>query len=527
MAKLFTTLVVLLALVLVGYFFGIQNYGDMLFRTPIENKYQRAGQGTLSLLNRTVKGLSEQQRAEKLDELQRQFVYPMALLARDALTFTEHQQQRLNQGLIVQLEDDNADILYAYLPDTNLMWAIAIDQTETSDEMNTVAGTFYLLKQALEQHPPAQQPIVMKQLQSEFGFEISLKRLSDLSLDEEDMQQLATGVLIAVADDNDDGEFYLQLSNSPWVVHIPYIESPWLDRFSNQIIIAMLALFLMLASLIWVWTLWRSLSQIRQAAERFGSGEYDARVSFKPSDRLAQLSQAFNTMAEQTQGSIRSHKELTSAVSHELRTPVARMRFSLDMLADSEDTSDKERYISNMNTDMDELDSLLNELLTYARLDQGNNTANLQPEELCPWLDQVMKSLQPLSGSIALRQKCDEIATDTTACFDTVLMTRLLNNLVQNAIRYANTRVLVTILLEGEQVMLCVDDDGEGIPEQDRERLFEAFATQDSSRNKASDGFGLGLAIVKRITDAHNGHVEIQDSPLGGARFCVSWPSEA
>ena len=523
MIKLFITLNVLLLVVLVAYMLGVQSFGEFLVRPYQEAHYQTIGRGTFNLLNRSVEGLDDAQRDAKVASLTPHFNYPMALGPRDKQAFSKHEQARLEQGLVVRVEQYGADFLYAYLPDSELMWSVAFDQPHTMDEENTASGTAYMIQQELEQFPADQQPAAMERLKADFGFDLKLVARNELTLGEQDLVKIDAGKLVSVIDGEDDSLLYLKLKNSPWVVYVPNIELPWIAPFINLIIIGVLLLLVALVSLLWIWTLWRNLSQIRRAAERFGEGQYDARVAFKKSSRLAQLSQAFNTMAEQTQSSIRSHKELTSAVSHELRTPVARMRFSLDMLEDSDDEADKARYISNMNTDMEELDSLLNELLTYARLDQGNSAAKLQIEALCPWLDQAMTSLQPLSGSVALTWECDELAKQTTANFDPVLLNRLLSNLVQNAIRYANTRVMVSVSVSGEKVILCVDDDGLGIPVNERERLFEAFATQDSSRSKASDGFGLGLAIVKRIIKAHDGAVEIQDSPLGGARFCVSW----
>lgn len=184
-------------------------------------------------------------------------------------------------------------------------------------------------------------------------------------------------------------------------------------------------------------------------------------------------------------------------MSHELRTPVARMRFSLDMLEETDSPADRQRYVSNMNLDMDELDLLLNELLTYARFDQGTNSLNLQNLSLPEWMDKSVQELRGLTGGIALGWEGNDSSNSELAHFDPVLMSRLLSNLVQNAARYANTRVLISLTQTEQSHQICVDDDGIGIPESDRERLFEAFATRDSSRNKESEGFGLGLAIVK------------------------------
>jgi two-component system sensor kinase ParS len=105
-------------------------------------------------------------------------------------------------------------------------------------------------------------------------------------------------------------------------------------------------------------------------------------------------------------------------------------------------------------------------------------------------------------------------------------MARALLNLLRNAIRYARQRVEVSIEhTDNGRWRLCVDDDGPGIPAADRVRIFEPFTRLDEDRSRATGGFGLGLAIVRRVAEWHHGTVEASDSPLGGARFMLSWPA--
>jgi len=101
-----------------------------------------------------------------------------------------------------------------------------------------------------------------------------------------------------------------------------------------------------------------------------------------------------------------------------------------------------------------------------------------------------------------------------------------LDNLVQNALRYASQTVEVTLTKDNNDYLLIVEDDGKGIPEEKRAHIFDAFSRIDASRDRASGGFGLGLAIVDRIVQAHSGNVSIHDSPLGGARFEVRIPAK-
>jgi len=229
-------------------------------------------------------------------------------------------------------------------------------------------------------------------------------------------------------------------------------------------------------------------------------------------------------MAERTQNSIRSQKELTSAVSHELRTPVTRMRFALEMLEDTKDENERKRYQSDINGDIDELDELLVELLSYARFDQASTELNLKQEKLIPWMATSMNKLMPLAKDKNLSYRVEGIEANESSLFEPKLLRRVLDNLVQNAIRYANHNIEVTLCKDNKNYLIIVDDDGSGIEEQQRQKVFEAFSRIDPSRHKSTGGFGLGLAISDKIIKAHQGHISIKTSKLGGAKFVVSWP---
>jgi len=278
------------------------------------------------------------------------------------------------------------------------------------------------------------------------------------------------------------------------------------------------------ALFIWLWPLWSNLLKIKKAANEFGEGNYSARIPFRKRSAIAPVAQAFNAMAERTQQSINTQKELTTAVSHELRTPVARMRFALEMLEQSDQEDDKSRYTKSLNIDIDDLDLLLEELLSYARFDQENTKLDLRLEKITPWLSTSIEKLLPLADSKLLNYQIEGIGLNESAYFEPRLMSRVLDNLVQNALRYAENTVEVTLSKDAEHYELIVEDDGKGISKADKTHIFDAFSRIDSSRNRSTGGFGLGLAIADSIIKAHQGTITVEDSKLGGARFIVRWP---
>lgn len=525
MIKLFTTLTVMVILPIIIYVLMLEGVLDFALKDTLHAYQQKVSKGTVVMLNKRVADLDGKLRDQEVKKLRKEFVYPLNLKPMSDYEFDQEELSYLARGLTVGEEVDDVTTLFAMLPGTDLVWAFEMDQSDGLDEANTAAGTLYLIEQDLLKHSLGSRVAQLQKIRASFGFDLELVSLESLVFTREQLDSLNQGKVVHVHDGSGEYELYKKMSDSQWVIHVPVFESIWFAGHMNMIVISLLLLFVSLFLLFWVWTLWRNLARIQQAAKALGAGDYDVRVPYRKSARLSALSQAFNQMAEQTQSSIRSHKELTSAVSHELRTPVARMRFSLDMLEETDKPDDRQRYVDNMNQDMDELDSLLNELLTYARFDQQGKRLEPTLQSLKPWFNNTMKGLDSLSGGIDLSWNFGGVLDSNLATFDDVLMSRLLNNLVQNGLRHANSKVMATLSQTPEEVTLMVDDDGAGIPENERARLFEAFATQDSSRNKNSNGFGLGLAIVKRVVTAHHGQVAIYDSPLGGAQLVVRWPT--
>lgn len=214
-------------------------------------------------------------------------------------------------------------------------------------------------------------------------------------------------------------------------------------------------------------------------------------------------------------------KELINAISHELRTPITRLRFGVEMMESSPSQTEENNYASGVLQDIDELEDLVSELLTYARFDRNFSELQMQKLAIVPWLEDVLANLRT-DVSVHL-EHVFQIEQHAQGYFEPKYLRRAIVNLVHNAAKYGNGLVSVTLEQRGQEYLLHVDDDGPGIPAADWERIFEPFTRLDSSRSRDSGGYGLGLAIVKRALDAHHGSVAITTSPLGGSRFTLRW----
>jgi len=277
--------------------------------------------------------------------------------------------------------------------------------------------------------------------------------------------------------------------------------------------------------LVWLRPHWRDLERLKSTAGQLGQGNLAERTRIPASSSIGSLASVFDTMADDIEHLLNQQRDLLNAVSHELRTPLTRLDFGL-ALALSEDLPEASRErLQSLVAHIRELDELVLELLSYSRL---QNPAQL-PERVEVVLDEFIDSVL---GSVDDELENPEIVIDVALdcaverfSLDPRLTARALQNLLRNATRYCDKRIQVGVMVCPKGCEIWVDDDGIGIPLDQRERIFEPFYRLDRSRDRATGGFGLGLAISRRALEAQGGTLTALASPLGGARFRVWLPS--
>ena len=277
--------------------------------------------------------------------------------------------------------------------------------------------------------------------------------------------------------------------------------------------------------LLWLRPHWRDLERLKRAAERFGKGNLSERTQIAASSNIGSLANVFDTMAGDIENLLNQQRDLLNAVSHELRTPLTRLDFGLALaLSDDLPAASRER-LQGLVAHIRELDELVLELLSYSRL---QNPARL-PEQVEVALDEFIDSIL---GSVDEELESPEIVIDVLLhghlerfSLDPRLTARAIQNLLRNAMRYCEKRIQIGVQVRPEGCEIWVDDDGIGIPDDERERIFEPFYRLDRSRDRATGGFGLGLAISRRALEAQGGTLTVEASPLGGARFRLWLPT--
>lgn len=281
------------------------------------------------------------------------------------------------------------------------------------------------------------------------------------------------------------------------------------------------AVALLVPIALWSRSHWQGLQSLSRVADEFGSGRLSARSQMKPSASIYPLAERINHMADRIEDLLEAQKSLLHSVSHELRTPIARLEFGMELLDARAKDPDLSKRIAAMEGDLRELNSLVNELLDMSKLD---STRQLQaaPGVLAEVLHECTGMLPPSPHALdcALADDLGEFAMDRR------LLARAVCNLLRNAQKYAHGRILLSAArVDGGAVEITVDDDGPGIPPDEREKIFDPFYRLDRSRDRATGGFGLGLSIARKAVALHGGSLRAEGSPLGGARFVITLPA--
>ncbi len=296
----------------------------------------------------------------------------------------------------------------------------------------------------------------------------------------------------------------------------PFNSYPSLPNTRKIAVIAIVALIYGVA--FW-WTLrplHRSQRAVVDAATRLGGGDLSARIQSKDMTAAPAMATAFNDMARRIDMLVRNQTEILQVASHELRTPIARLRMGIFGLVG--DQAEQDGRLDELENDLVELDDLVDEVLTHARLGWDPEARPTDSLRLASLVDTVLEDFRPMAEQIELRMET-RIWELPPVVGVPHLLQRALRNVVANAMRYSRSVIIVDAWVEDEQVFLTVDDDGPGIAVEHRERALLPFTRLDENSHH-----GMGLAIVQRVLTWHGGTTRIEQSASGGCRVLLRWP---
>ena len=272
------------------------------------------------------------------------------------------------------------------------------------------------------------------------------------------------------------------------------------------------------------------LAAIRLAADRAGEGDLEARTGVARPDEVGALARAVDDAIAQLAAADRerqamdaARREFFAAISHDLRTPLTSLRTALEAIQDGF-ASDPDAFLSAMRTDLSHMTGLVEDLFLLARIESGGIELELDRLDVAEIADEAVEVMRALAEArqVELAVDAGGPAWITGAAVE---LSRVLRNLLSNAIRHApaGSTVTVTVQDNGAGVRLTVTDDGPGFPDDFRDRAFESFTRSDEARTRDAGGAGLGLAIARGLVDLHDGQIRAHPGP--GGRVEVDLPA--
>lgn len=252
----------------------------------------------------------------------------------------------------------------------------------------------------------------------------------------------------------------------------------------------------------------RPIRKLAEAAEKLGKGQEVSDLKPSGAREVRQATFAFRIMRDRIRRQIQQRTDMLSGISHDLRTPLTRLRLELAMLQ-------KSPAIEGMQADLDEMEKMIESYLAFAKGDHGEEP---QVVQLQPLVEDAAQSVKHMGTPIKLHP-----LPDTELLLRADAMRRCLGNLIGNACRYGK-KVEISGVRQNQAVEIRIEDDGPGIPANQREEVFKPFRRLEESRNSETGGIGLGLTIARDIARGHGGDVMLSQSPLGGLRATLRLP---
>ena len=258
----------------------------------------------------------------------------------------------------------------------------------------------------------------------------------------------------------------------------------------------------------------RRLERLRSSLDAWGGGRMEQRAAVDGRDEIAAVAASFNAAADRVEALLAAHKALLAHASHELRSPLTRLRIAVEMFAAAPDPALRPTIVA----DIAELDALVEEILLASRLDHAPDQS-----------EHELVDLLGLAAEEGARAGADVRHAGGAVSYEIAgsprLLRRMIRNLLENASKHGQPPVEIELARATRHISIAVYDHGPGIPEVERERVFEPFY-RPRGRTEAAGSWGLGLSIVRQIAERHGGGVSCQPRANGGGGFVVTLPAE-
>ena len=519
---------------------------DAINQVRLEQHRMQVSQGTFRLLAKYIAKQTEI-KDEWLKKLGNELGYRIEVQQLRETGLSPRHQARIEDGQVVymshSLSGNMAKMYIRLMPRLHPYSRSSMDQkvvvAHLSQAIETQDAAIFLIKQSLGQGELSDKKRRLSNLSKEFHYPLEILEMqndtpSQIGLDRPQWSKLVEGNTIVMPSLQGDAiDVYALLKEHEAILKLGPISK--LEDYPAYLLLFIIAAGLVhIGFVIFLLTnnLEQRLRKLERAASRISRGHLSARVGHQGSDSVGRLGEAFNGMADHIQRLISVQREMIRAVSHELRTPVACIRFAAELLQCTAQNEKDIEKLDDIEKEVQNLDVLIDEILTYARLEDGGPMLDFQVRDVDEIIFEVANETRPKKDHINVEQVPSGLSLEMRESeVEPRHLQRAVHNLVSNAVGYAESHVRVSYSVNSGICRIDVEDDGCGIPEDEWERVFTPFERLDASRTRKEGkdgrhGYGLGLSIVRRIVFWHGGKAMVGRSALGGAKFTLVWPKK-
>ena len=272
----------------------------------------------------------------------------------------------------------------------------------------------------------------------------------------------------------------------------------------------------------------RPLEDLQETALNMAEGDLTQRVADPGPDEIGDVGRAFNSMATKVEEIVADQRAFASNASHELRTPLTTIRLRTEMmLNDDLDDEIEQEFIEEIDSEVQRMGGLVNDLLLLSRIDAKRLSAGTEQIDAVRLLQKVLREFEPAAAEkeVDLQVNLPQAGLAVTANMNH--LETVYRNLIDNSLKYTESggRIDINLQNDGEQLQFKVVDNGEGIPAEDLDDIGKRFFRVDRARGRKVAGTGLGLALVMSICELYEGAVDIQSKGKGhGTIVAVRWP---
>jgi two-component system sensor histidine kinase CpxA len=323
----------------------------------------------------------------------------------------------------------------------------------------------------------------------------------------------------------DDKDYRLYLSQNFSILSRGYF-SVFVREFAHNLLVSIFFVSFPLSFLL-AWFFTRPIKKLQEAIGEITDdlGDRDSLNQLsKRTDEFGDLAKDFSKMASHIESAISSKDRLLSDVSHELKSPLARLQISLG-LAYKKQTEQNYTELDRIKLEADRMNAMVTSLLEYSKLEHHELQQELKTIELDTFLKSVTDDAEFEGKANGIIVKT-EFASNISLSAQPSMLLSCFENVLRNAIRYATNEVIVRCKLDQENnsVLIEIIDDGCGVPNEQLEKIFDAFYRPESDRSRLSGGVGLGLSIAKKVIDAHEGKIVAKNVEPTGLAICIQLP---